>query len=147
MVIRSVIGEQRTPRSGRRPVHLCRLLNGCSRWRRPDGTWSDPYYYFSINADTLPQQPWRAGTVYILPRAGFEPQPEASLRGARVSIAQWASLVSVRPLARLPVGAADFPFLAQIHGHDLSVITQCAARDPEGFPCLDESGDGLRPEG
>jgi hypothetical protein len=45
------------------------LLNGCFRVAAADGSWSDPYYFFSINADALPQQPWRAGTVYILPRA------------------------------------------------------------------------------
>jgi hypothetical protein len=98
---------------------------------------SDPYYYFSIDADALPQRPWRQGTIYMLPRDGFEQQPRESYRGVDVEIAQWANLSLVQPLARLAVGPDDFPFLGQMYGHDIAVVNERAARDPQGFPWLD----------
>lgn len=114
------------------------LVNGCFRVVGADGAVGDPYYYFSINADAAPHQPWRAGTVYLLPRAGFEQQPREAIRGAEIEIAQWASLSPVRPLARLAVSPADFPFLAQVRGHDMDLVSQRAERDPRGFPWVDD---------
>ena len=114
------------------------LVNGCFRVLEPDGTRSEPYYYFSIDDDALPHQPWRAGTIYILPRAGFTQQPPLSSRGVQAEIAQWASPTPVRPLARMTVAPSDFPFLAQIRGHDMAVVKQRADRDPQGFPWVDE---------
>ncbi len=114
------------------------LNNACSRVVGPDGIRSDPYYYFSIDDDALPHQPWRVGTIYILPRTGFTQQSRAAYRGMDVEIAQWASPSPVRPLARMTVSPADFPFLTQIRGHDMAVVNQRAARDPSGFPWVDE---------
>jgi hypothetical protein len=45
------------------------LINACFRVVEKDGSQSDPYYFFSVNADALPHRPWRSGTIYILPRA------------------------------------------------------------------------------
>jgi hypothetical protein len=114
------------------------LVNGCFRVLGADGALSDPYYYFSINADAMPHRPWRPGTIYILPRAGFEQQPRETYRGAEIAIAQWASLDPVEPLARIAVGPDDFPFLAQIRGHDMDEVSRRAERDPQGFPWVDE---------
>ncbi len=114
------------------------LINACFRVLGPDGTRSDPHYYFSIDDDALPHQPWRVGTIYILPRAGFIPQSRASYRGMEVEIAQWASPIPVRPLARMTVSPADFPFLTQMRGHDMAVVSQRAERNPQGFPWVDE---------
>jgi hypothetical protein len=114
------------------------LSNACFREVAPDGTRSEPYYFFSINGDALPHQPWRQGTIYLLPRATFEQQPLLTMGGDRFEIAQWASLVPVRPLARLAVDPQDFPFLSQIYPHDPAVMRERATRDPDGFPWLDE---------
>ena len=114
------------------------LTNACFRVVTADSTLSTPYYFFSINADALPHQPWRDGTIYLLPRASFEHQPRQFSRGAEVEIAQWASPDPVRPLARVAVAPSDFPFLAQIYGHDPALIQHRAAQDPAGFPWLDE---------
>jgi hypothetical protein len=103
-----------------------------------DGSKSEPYYFFSINDDALAHQPWCHGTIYILPRAGFEPQPPVTLRGITGEIPQWASLEPVRPLARLHITPADFPFLARIRGHDHATLRERIMRDPDGFPWLDE---------
>ena len=114
------------------------LHNACLRVVAEDGSKSEPYYFFSINSDVLPQQPWSDGTIYILPRSGFEPQPPAALRGITFEVQQWACPDPVRPLARLNVTPADFPFLQQIRGHDHATLRERIMRDPEGFPWVDE---------
>ncbi len=113
------------------------LVNSCARVIGTDGSRGEPYYFFSINADVLPLQPWRTGTVYLLPRQSFERQAPLAYRGLQLEAAQWASSAAVRPLARLPVAPRDFPFLAQMRGHDPLVVRQRAAQDPDGFPWLD----------
>lgn len=121
-----------------RDRYVTSLVNACFRVVEPDGARSEPYYFFSINEDALPHDPWRSGTVYILPRAGFEQQQRMSDGDMELEIAQWASLTPVRPLAQVAVGPEDFPFLTQIRGHDMARIAERAARDPHGFPWLDE---------
>jgi hypothetical protein len=114
------------------------LNNACFRVVYEDGSKSEPYYFFSINDDALPHQPWCNGTIYILPRAGFKPQPPVTLRGIVGEIPQWASLEPVRPLARLNITPADFPFLAQIRGHNHAILRERIMSDPEAFPWVDE---------
>jgi hypothetical protein len=114
------------------------LSNACFREVDAAGTRSEPYYFFSINGDALPHQPWRQGTIYLLPRATFEQQPLLALGGERFEVAQWASLVPVRPLARLAGGPDDFPFLSQIYPPDPALLRERAARNPAGFPWMDE---------
>jgi hypothetical protein len=103
-----------------------------------DGSKSEPYYFFSINGDALPHQPWCNGTIYVLPRAGFEPQPPVTLRGMTGEIPQWACLAPVRPLARLHITPADFPFLPHIRGHHHATLRARIMADPESFPWVDE---------
>ena len=114
------------------------LVNCCARVVDSDGSRSQPYYFFSINADALSRRPWRRGTIYLLPRHSFEQQAPQLYRGLQLEVAQWASLVPVRVLARLPVEPGDFPFLGQIHAHDPQAVKERAARDPDGFPWLDD---------
>jgi hypothetical protein len=114
------------------------LVNSCARVVGPDGRRGEPYYFFSINADALSRRPWRRGTIYVLPRQSFEQQAPLPYRGLQLEAAQWASPVSVRPLARLQVEPDDFPFLDKLRGHDPQRVTERAARDPAGFPWLDD---------
>jgi hypothetical protein len=114
------------------------LVNSCARVIGSYGSRSEPYYFFSINADALSRRPWRRGTIYLLPRQSFEPQAPRPYRGLQLDVAQWASLVPVRALARLPVEPEDFPFLEQIRGHDPLAVQERAAHDPDGFPWLDD---------
>jgi hypothetical protein len=113
------------------------LVNSCLRFVEPDGSRSEPYYYFSINADALTSDTFRRGTIYLLPRQTFEQQALRPWQGREVESAQWASLVPVRPLARLPVEPDDFPFLTRLETHDPRVLRDRAARDPDGFPWLE----------
>lgn len=114
------------------------LVNACFRVIEPDGTKSEPFYFFSINDDALPQDPWRTGTIYILPRDSFEQQAMGDYRGVDIEIAQWASLVEVKPLAKITVQPEDFPFLSQIRGHNVALIRERAERNPDDFPWLED---------
>jgi hypothetical protein len=49
------------------------------------------YYYFSINHDALMSKPWVTGSVYVLPRETFEPEPEETWQGLHGAPTQWAS--------------------------------------------------------
>jgi hypothetical protein len=75
-------------------------------------------YQFSINKEMLPKQPWREGTMYFLPRATFRRLPISDEAMSN----EWASETAVKPIARLLLQPEDFPFLAQIGGHDDSEL-------------------------
>lgn len=93
-------------------------INACVRLADETGEFLGPYYVFSISQSALPNQPWRTGTVYLLPRNTFTLQPSIAFGSFQVHIAQLASFVPVQPVAKLAVTPADFPFLRQIRGHD-----------------------------
>lgn len=114
-----------------------RLLNAAVRVLSPTGP-SDPYYFFSITDTALARRPWRAGTVYLLAGATFEPQPPIDAGGRRVQILQSASPAPVRPIAALAVSPSDFPFLDQLRGHNDVELDARVAADPTGFPWLDD---------
>lgn len=122
------------------------LMNASVRVLKP--VPSAPLYFFSIGfaeaaagaaagAAGSTANAWQDGTLYVLPRAGFEQQSPFEANGATVQTAQWASAAPVRPLFRLRVSPADFPFLQQTRVHDFSVVQQRAAANPDGFPWLD----------
>lgn len=94
------------------------ITNACVSLDDQIGNVHGPYYVFSVSQTTLPDQPWRTGTVYLLPRSTFITQPTMAFGPYQVHFAQLASLVPVQPLAKLTVAPQDFPFLAQIRGHD-----------------------------
>jgi hypothetical protein len=84
------------------------LINACSRRRG----YSE--YYFSVGSDARSPETWRAGWVYVLPRATFTRHPAGP---------EWTSPTPVRPLARLRVAPPDFPFLADVVSHRLGEPT------------------------
>lgn len=90
-----------------RPV-VRSLVNGCSR------RYGDSHYYFSIGADPKSREAWRSGWIYVLPRETFRRHPSGP---------EWLSPVAVRPLARLRVDPADFPFIGQVVRHELGEPT------------------------
>jgi hypothetical protein len=67
-------------------------------------------YFFRLHPDDLKNQPWADGMVYILPKEGFV--QGINERGNPID--EWASPVPVKPLAKLPVTPADFPYLDQV---------------------------------
>ena len=76
-------------------------------------------YHFSINKDWLNKDPWHSGTLYVLPRATFRRMPMSA--GGGLSN-EWVSEVPVKPLVRIAIAPEDFPFLAQVGGHDDSEL-------------------------
>jgi hypothetical protein len=80
------------------------LVNACSR------RWGDSHYYFSISVDPERSDAWRNGWIYVLPRETFRLHPSGP---------EWLSPAAVRPLARLCVQPADFPFLDNVVPHRL----------------------------
>jgi hypothetical protein len=79
--------------------------NGCRR--EPGGK----VYYFLTS--TLRDQPWTEGMMYILPRTSFEQRVDADGNPTD----QWLSRSPVRPLLKLSVVPADFPFLQDVQYH------------------------------
>lgn len=93
------------------------ITNACVRLVDETGEVHGPYYVFSVSQSALPNQPWRTGTVYLLPRKPFINQSPLAFGSSQVQIAQLASFEPVKPLAKLTVTPQDFPFLLQIRGH------------------------------
>jgi hypothetical protein len=102
------------------------LNNGCILLLDAEGRPGLPHYYFSITRDALRQQPWRTGYVYFLPAETFVAQPAETYAGRAARVPQLASPVAVAPFARLRVTPGDFPFLAQIRGHEDSRLGEYA---------------------
>jgi hypothetical protein len=94
------------------------LNNGCILLTDAEGSPGLPHYYFSITRSALHRRPWRTGYLYFLPTESFVEQPAGPYAGGVARVPQLASPVAVTPFARLQVAANDFPFLAQIRGHD-----------------------------
>lgn len=110
------------------------ITNACVRLSNETGALQGPYYVFSISQSALPARPWRTGTVYLLSRSTFITQPPISFGPNQVHIAQLASFEPVQPLAKLTVTPADFPFLAQIRGHDDERLQEYATALQTGAP-------------
>jgi hypothetical protein len=110
------------------------ITNACVRLTDQTGTLHGPYYVFSVSQLALPSQPWRTGTLYLLPRSTFVTQPPIAFGSYQVHIAQLASFVPVQPLAKLTVTPEDFPFLRQIRGHDDQRLQEYATALQTGAP-------------
>lgn len=110
------------------------LFNSCIEVCIPPGQVIGPLYFFSITHAALAQNPWREGTVYLLPREGFTQEPAQQMAGAEIRLPHWISTSPALPVAKLRVLPADFPFLHQVHGHDDELLPRLAAEDPNGFP-------------
>jgi len=110
------------------------ITNACVTLADPAGGLHGPYYVFSVSQSALPQRPWRTGTVYLLPREPFVTQPPLAFGDSQVHIAQLASFQTVEPLAKLTVAPEDFPFLAQIRGHDDARLQEYADALQNGLP-------------
>jgi len=101
-----------------RDRHDLTLNNGCIVVLDADGRAGVPHYYFSISGGALDRRPWRTGYVYLLPTESFVEQPSGPYAGGTARVPQLASPVAVKPIARLQITPNEFPFLAEIRGHD-----------------------------
>jgi hypothetical protein len=110
------------------------ITNACVRLVDEQGSTHGPFYVFSVSQTALPNQPWRTGWVYLLPRATFITQSPFAFGSHQVHVAQLASFLEVQPLAKLEVGPEDFPFLGQIRGHDDNRLQEYAHALQNGAP-------------
>jgi len=110
------------------------LFNSCLRAQISADQLSDPMYFFSISHSVLLQKPWCEGMIYILQRQSFEREASQQNQGVEIIFPHWISPLPSEPVARLQVGMQDFPFLAQIHGHNDAKLVQLATANPNGFP-------------
>lgn len=90
------------------------IRSSASGWSDRSGKPVD-LYRFSVHKDLVGGDIWRTGTLYLLARGDFEPIP--FYPGGPASN-EWASTSELRPLARLTIDPADFPFLDRVGGHD-----------------------------
>jgi hypothetical protein len=119
-----------------RDRHKMTLINSCVFVPNAQGI-AEALYFFSISEAALIARAFRRGTIYVLPRDGFEQQQGGDWLGLPVAVPQWASLAPVRPLFRLEVGPEDFPLMSALRGHDDERTFARARANPEGFPWLD----------
>jgi hypothetical protein len=113
------------------------LFNSCLQARVAPNQLSEPLYFFSITQSVLLQKPWCPGAIYILPRQNFEQEAAQYFNGIEIVFPHWISAQPAQPVAKVRVEVRDFPFLAQIHGHNNEKLNQLAAADPNGFPWLE----------
>ena len=110
------------------------ITNACARLADGTGALHGPYYVFSVSQSALPNNPWRTGTVYLLPRSTFITQPQMAFGSYQVHFPQLSSFVPVQPLAKITVTPEDFPFLSQIRGHDDKRLQEYATALQTGAP-------------
>jgi hypothetical protein len=110
------------------------LFNSCLRASIDNGQLSDPLYFFSITHSVLLHKPWCEGTVYILPRQTFVQEAAQQLQGYNIIFPHWTSVSPAKPIAKLVVEPQDFPFLAQIHGHDDEKLVRLYSANSNVFP-------------
>jgi hypothetical protein len=88
------------------------LRNACV-WKTDEQGVRRKKYFFSINESQLAQNPWTPGTIYVLPRQGFEPVIDFEGK----PLEEWACPHEVISLGKVPVSPQDFPFLDRVEGH------------------------------
>lgn len=110
------------------------LFNSCLSVRDSSGTLSDPLYFFSVSQPSLLQKPWCKGTVYILPRQAFQQEAAQRIEGMEIVFPHWISAEAAWPVGCLVVGPQDFPFLAQVHGHNDQKLIELHASNPGAVP-------------
>jgi len=66
------------------------------------------WYGFALLPPVDPATRFGPGSLYVLPRGSFRPEPPQL---GVIDTAQWVSTEAVRPLVRIDVAPADFPFL------------------------------------
>lgn len=120
-----------------------RVLNTAVQVRHADG-WSTMRYFLSLapreEKVTDGRSLLRGGSVYVLPRDGFERMPPYEWPGlGDVLEPHWANPRSVTALFRVSVAPADFPL--PVRTHDADRVDALCRADPWGFPWLDVTND------
>ncbi len=110
------------------------LFNSCLSVRDSGGALTDPFYFFSVSRPLLLKKPWCEGSVYILPRQTFQQEAPQWMEGVEIVFPHWISAEPVPPAGTLVVAPQDFPFLAQVHGHNDEKLMELYTSNPSSFP-------------
>ena len=86
------------------------LRNAC--WVVARARGEQRSYFFSVNKAMLTPGIWTEGMLYILPGKAFEKTDPGKVR-----FDEWAAKEAIRPIAKMRVAPADFPFLDRVAGH------------------------------
>ncbi|GAB4578381.1 MAG: hypothetical protein Fur0022_11160 [Anaerolineales bacterium] len=113
------------------------IINACVRIEMPDGSMMPSLYFFSVPKQLIDLHPYTNGVVYLLPKETFITDTPIPFGPMKVHPAQLASLVAVKPLAKLAVTPDDFPFLATMRAHDESRLEEYAHAMSNGLPWPD----------
>jgi hypothetical protein len=118
------------------------IHNGAIQLQGDDGSLLRRYYY-CLDAPSLRNYPWKAGAIYLMPREGFEPDPDMDnvrVGSYRLVCTHWILRSSITPLARLPVEPEDFPFLRQVWGYDQAAMDRrLSGGSIAGWPFLGDA--------
>lgn len=95
-------------------TRVASVTNACFRLVGADGTVGEPLYRFSVSQSALPSNPWRRGTVYVLPKELFVTEEPLRFGELEARIPHLASFEPVTPLARISVVPEDFPFRTKV---------------------------------
>ena len=90
------------------------IRNGVATYTSTGGASVD-LYQFSIEHQSLRENPFQSGALYILPRDRFERIP---LYPGGPPTNEWACFETIQPIASISVEPQDFPFLDEIGGHN-----------------------------
>jgi hypothetical protein len=94
------------------------LINACVYLTPQGGAVIGPLYLFSVGRHVIGRRPYAPGTIYLLPRASFVPEPTFTFGDLVGRTAQLASVEPIAPLAKIAVAPEEFPFLEQMGAHD-----------------------------
>ena len=119
------------------------VINACIRLADATGQVSEPRYVFSISQTMLLQRPWRKGLVYLLLPDTFVAQAPIPLGDYQLRVPHLASFAPLIPLARLEITSEDFPFLANIRGHEDARLGEYAQAIQTGGPWPDATWTGV----
>ncbi|HSC74028.1 MAG TPA: hypothetical protein VLB89_07665 [Gaiellaceae bacterium] len=92
------------------------------------------WYTFALLPPADPQARFGRGSLYVLPRAPFRPEPPQL---GVLDTAQWVSPEPVHALVRIDVGPDDFPFLQSVGPYNerepmLFTMVRAAVRNRSG---------------
>lgn len=113
------------------------IINACIQLELPDGVRLPSLYFFSVPKRLVELYPYTNGWVYLLPKESFiadQPMPFGEIK---VHPSQLASLIAVKPLAKLAITPEDFPFLSTMYTHDDARLAEYANALNNGLPWPD----------
>jgi hypothetical protein len=81
--------------------------NGCLESKN-----NNRFYFFSLTEETINNDPWTDGMVYILPRESFN-----KVGKGPITFDEWICKEPIKPILRIEVDTSDFVFYNKVSIH------------------------------